>query len=89
MSVGRELIPDFAKIAVPITQLLKKDIRFVWTDGCQKSFEELRSKLRTYPVLRPPNWEKPLHVFCHASKVAVGSALCQSTGEKKSTCCLY
>ena len=59
-----ELISGFANIAVPITQLLKKDISFFWTDDCQKAFEELRSKLSTYPALRPPDWEKPFHVFC-------------------------
>ena len=62
----RELIPDFAKIAVPITQLLKKDIRFVWTDDCQKAFEELRSKLSTYPVLRPLSAQSP-HPSLHPS----------------------
>ena len=50
--------------------------------ACQKAFKKLRDKLSTYPVLRPPDWEKPFHVFCDASNVAVGSALCQSTGEK-------
>ena len=79
----RELIPDFAKIVVPITQLLKKDCKFVWTEACQRVFEELRAKLSTYPVLRPPDWGKPFHVFCDASDVAVGSALCQATGEKE------
>ncbi len=49
----RELISDFAKIAVPIMQLLKKDCRFVWTEACQKAFKDLRSRLSTYPVLRP------------------------------------
>lgn len=39
-----ELIPDFAKIAVPITQLHRKYCRFEWTKVCQKAFEELRSK---------------------------------------------
>ena len=79
----RELIPDFAKIAVPITQLLKKDCRFVWTEDYQRTFEELRAKLSTYPVLRPLDWIKPFHVFCDASNVAVGSALCQATGENE------
>ena len=79
----RELIPDFAKIAVPITQLLKKDCRFVWTEDCQRAFEELKARLSTYPVLRPPDWGNPFHVFCDASNVAVGSALCQATGEKE------
>ena len=78
----RELIPDFAKITVSISQLLKKDIRFVWTEECQKAFEELRSKLSTYLVLRPPDREKFFHVFSDASNIAVGSALCQFTGEK-------
>ena len=76
-----ELIPDFAKIAVPITHLLKKDCRFVWTEDCQRAFEELRTRLSTYPVLRPPDWGKPFHVFYDASNVAVDSALCQATGE--------
>lgn len=62
--------------------MLRKESRFEWTDACQKTFEELRSKLSTYPRLRPPDWDKPFHVFCDASNVAVGSVLCQSTREK-------
>ena len=77
----RELIPNFSKIAVPITYLLKKDIRFEWTEACQWAFKELRDKLSTYPVLRPPDWNKPLHVYCDAKIVAADSVLCQSTGE--------
>ena len=79
----RELIPDFAKITVPITDLLKKDCRFVWTEDCQRAFEELKAKLSTYPVPRPPDWGKPFHVLCDVSNVAVSSALCQATGEKE------
>ena len=78
----RELIPDFAKITIPITQLLKKNCRFVWSKVCQKAFKELRSRLSTYPVLRPPDWEKPFHVLYDASNIAVGCVLCQSTGKK-------
>ena len=78
----RELISNFSKIAVPITQVLKKDCKFEWTEACQSAFEELRDKLSTYPVLRPPDWDKPFYVFYDASNVVVGTALCQSTGEK-------
>ena len=39
--------------------------------------------MSTFPVLRPPDWEKPFHVFCDASNVAVGSALCQATRENE------
>ena len=75
------MILDFAKIKVPITQLLKKDIRFVWTDACRKAFEELRSKLSIYTVLRPPYWKRNFHVSCNDNNIAVGSALSRSTGE--------
>ena len=72
----RKLIPNFSKIALPITQLFKNDCRFESTEACQRAFEELRDKLSTYPVLRPPDWDKHFHVFCDASNVAVGSTLC-------------
>lgn len=81
----RELIPDYAEIAVSITQLLRKDCRFEWTEAWQMAFEELRSKLSTYPVLRIPDWNKPFHVFCDASNVAVGNVLYQSTGKNVRT----
>ena len=78
----RELIPDYTKIAMFITQLLRKDCKFEWTEPCQQPFEESRFKLCIYPVLRPPDWDKPFRVFCDASLEAVDSALCQSTGDK-------
>ena len=55
----------------------------MWKEDCQGAFEELRAKLSTYPILRPPDWRKSFHVFCDASNMAVGSALCQATGEKE------
>ena len=55
----------------------------MWTDACQRAFEELRDKLSTYLILRPSDWSKPFHVFCDASNVAVGSELCQSTGDQE------
>jgi hypothetical protein len=36
-----------------------------------------------YPCLLPPNWDLPFHVYCDASEVAVGSALCQPIGENQ------
>ena len=36
-----ELIPGYAKIALSITNLLRKDIIFEWTDACQQTFDKL------------------------------------------------
>jgi hypothetical protein len=37
----------------------------------------LKEKLTSFPCLLPLDWNKPFHVYCDASEVAVGSALCQ------------
>jgi hypothetical protein len=74
----RELIPDYATITMPITHLQKKNTKFEWTEECEQSFEALKKRLSSYPVLRPPKWELPFHIYCDASAVAVGSILCQS-----------
>jgi hypothetical protein len=73
---------NFSKTAVSITQLLRKNCTIEWTKTCQRAFKELRDKLNTYPVLRPPDWDKYFHVFYDASNVAVGNQFCQLTGEK-------
>jgi hypothetical protein len=63
---------------VPLTtNLIKKDVKFEWTPECQAGFDELKQRLTTYPVLRTPVWDRPFHIYCDASAVAVGSALCQ------------
>ena len=73
----RSRINGYAMAALPLTNLLRKDTKFEWTPDCQKGFDELKRQLTTYPVLQPPNWDQPWHVYCDASAVAVGSALCQ------------
>lgn len=77
----REVIPDYATISLPINRLQQKAVKFEWSSECQEAFDTLKSKLSTFPVLTPPNWALPFHVYCDASSVAVGSALCQPTGE--------
>jgi len=73
----RRFIPDFSKIAKPMTSLLQKDHKFVWTEGCELAFHTLRKLLTTAPVLAQPNIEKPFDVFCDASKSGLGCVLMQ------------
>jgi hypothetical protein len=44
-------IKDFSKIAKPMTRLLEKNKDFDWTEECQASFEELKKRLTSAPVL--------------------------------------
>ena len=38
-------IENFSKIAKPMTELLKKDTKFKWTEECEASFQELKKRL--------------------------------------------
>ena len=51
----RRFIKGFSKIAKPITSLLEKNAKFVWTEQCQASFEELKKRLTIAPVLVLPD----------------------------------
>jgi hypothetical protein len=51
----RRLIEGFSKIAKPMTSLLEKGKEFKWTEKCQESFDQLRSKLMAAPVLIMPD----------------------------------
>jgi hypothetical protein len=41
----RHFIPDFSRIAKPMTELLKKGVKFVWSEKCEKAFHTLREHL--------------------------------------------
>ena len=70
-------IPKFSKISKPMTRLLQKDEKFVWTPECEEAFHKLRTLLTSAPVLAQPNIEKPFDVFCDASDIGLGCVLMQ------------
>ena len=70
-------IEGFSKIAKPMTTLLEKDGKFVWTERCQASFEELKKRLTTAPVLVLPDITKGFSVYCDASRQGMGCVLMQ------------
>jgi hypothetical protein len=41
----RRFILDFSRIAKPMTELLKKGVKFVWSEDCEKAFHTLRQHL--------------------------------------------
>ena len=47
-------VKDFSKIASPLTRLLRKDHKFEWIDECEASFQELKQRLVTAPILIIP-----------------------------------
>jgi hypothetical protein len=63
-SYYRHFIEGFSKIAKPMTSLLEKGKEFKWTHECQESFNELRFKLMSPPVLIMPDLQKGFDIYC-------------------------
>lgn len=73
----RRFIQDFANIAKPLNNLLKKGVPFHWTDTQQKAFETLRDKICNKPILQYPDFSKPFLITTDASDYALGAVLSQ------------
>jgi hypothetical protein len=70
-------IKDFSKIAKPMTRLLEKNKGFDWTEECQTSFEELKKRLTSAPVLILLDITKKFDIYCDASRHRLGCVLMQ------------
>ena len=74
----RKFVERFLKIATLLTNLLKKDQKFEWSDTCQHSFEELRQRLTTAPVLALPSGKDGYVVYSDASRQGLECVLMQN-----------
>jgi hypothetical protein len=71
-SYNQRFISNFSKIAKPMTELLKKGNKYVWSADCDEAFLTLKKSLTTSPVLAQPNITKPFDVYCDASSTGLG-----------------
>ncbi|TYK04282.1 pol protein [Cucumis melo var. makuwa] len=73
----RRFVEDFSRIASPLTQLTRKGTPFVWIPACESSFQELKQKLVTAPVLTVPDGSGSFVIYSDASKKGLGCVLMQ------------
>ena len=50
----RRFIKDFSSIALPLTKLTRKGVKFEWDEKCTDAFERLKKLLTIVPVLIIP-----------------------------------
>ena len=64
-------------MALPLTQLTCKGKAFIWDIDCEESFDELKKRLTTAPILVLPDPNEPFVVYCDASHMGLGGVLMQ------------
>ncbi|GJR49936.1 putative reverse transcriptase domain-containing protein [Tanacetum coccineum] len=73
----RHFVEGFSRLALPLTQLMRKGEKFVWTDERQESFEELKRRLVSAPILTLPSGSGGFQIYSDASKKGLGCVLMQ------------
>ena len=73
----RRFVRGFSVIAFSLTKLLRKGMKFEWTDKCQNSFEQLKGMLVEAPVLMQPTSRKEYTLYNDASCIGLGCVLMQ------------
>ena len=85
----RPFIKDFAKIASPLNQLLKKDVSFHWSAAQERSFQDLKTALTQAPVLAFPDFSLPFELYTDSSSLGLGAVLTQRTHRGKNRVIAY
>ncbi|MDJ0933722.1 RNase H-like domain-containing protein [Breoghania sp.] len=75
----RKFCANYSTLVAPLTNLLRKDVKFVWSDRCQDAFDKLKAVLGSDPVLAAPDFGKPFKLAIDASDVGVGAVLLQES----------
>ena len=70
-------IKNASKLLEPLHNLLRKGSNFVWTDECERSFQEIKEYLCSGPVLSIYDQNKPVFIYTHASGEGLGAVLKQ------------
>ena len=79
----RRFIKDFAKVALPMNRLTRKDEKWRWGEEQEKAFKQLKEIFTTRPVLVTLDLNKEFRVETDASNFATGGVLSVNV---KTTC---
>ena len=79
-SFYHRFIKNFAKIGVPLFNLLQKEVTFEFNDECRMAFDKLKELLASPPIIQPLDWNLSFEIMCDTSDYAVGAVLGQRVG---------
>ena len=80
----RRFVPNFSTLIAPLTELTKKNVKFIWNDNCDNAFTTIKQLLVSAPILSCPDFSRPFVLQTDASSFGLGAVLTQpyEDGEK-------
>jgi hypothetical protein len=85
----RRFISNLSGRIQPFSCLMKKGAPFVWDEGCQRGFDDIKKYLLNPPVLAAPVKGRPLILYIAAQPTSIGALLAQHNDEGKEVACYY
>jgi len=82
-SYYRKFVRGFATIAEPLTALIRKKVRFTWSQEAQQAFDRLNEALMEITSLSFPVPYLPCILDTDASDVAIGAVLSQKVDDEE------
>lgn len=73
----RNLINNYSALILPLTQLTKKGVKFVWSQECHEAFQELQHQILNKPMVKNPDYSKKFYLACDASAKTIAGILLQ------------
>ena len=75
MTYNAKFLPSLSHVLHPLNSLLRKNVKWKWSEEEQKSFDAAKALLANRQYLAHYDVSKPLKVYCDASPKGVGACL--------------
>jgi len=79
----RQFVKDFAKVAKPLHEMIKKDVKWNWREKWQKAFEKLKERFILEPVLLTPDFDIEMRVEIDILDFAMEEVLSMKCEDEK------
>lgn len=85
----RRFVPNFAAVTTPLTNLLKKGMKFSWSRDCEKALETVKLILASEPVLVAPDFSGPVTACCGRLRCGSGGGVITDRWVRsRQACCI-
>ncbi|WMV45102.1 hypothetical protein MTR67_038487, partial [Solanum verrucosum] len=74
----KRFVEGFSSIASTLTTLTQQKVKFLWLKACEKSFQELKDRLTSAPILTLLKGTDGFVIYCDASRIGLRCVLMQN-----------